>query len=160
MPLCVSQQVPRKIAHQFLQLCIDKLIQVDKSQMLYLERNISFQIQGDDFHTSIRRLSFLVVLGCNALTEMPEYVMNIVIFQIMKNYGNEKVILSVFDLKIAAVAQRSDEFPRTMVVVNVVLHFFYLSPKTVNYKRHMPAFDRNLPAVFGSKAAFRGNLPK
>jgi hypothetical protein len=86
--------------------------------MLDLERNISFQIQGDDFHTSVRRLSFLVVLGRNTLTEMPEYVVDIVIFQIMKNYGNEKVIFSVFDLKIATVAQCSNEFPRTMIIVH------------------------------------------
>jgi hypothetical protein len=118
MPLCVLQRVLRKIVHQFLQLRIEKLIRVDKSQMLDLERNISFQIQGDDFHTSIRRLSFLVVLGCNALTEMPEYVVGIVIFQIMKNYGNEKVIFCVFDLKITTVAQRGNEFPRTTIVVH------------------------------------------
>jgi hypothetical protein len=86
--------------------------------MLDLERNLSFQIQSDDFHTSIRRLSFLVVLGRNTLTEMPEYVVSIVIFQIMENYGDEKVILSVFDLKIATVAQCSDEFPRTMIVMH------------------------------------------
>jgi hypothetical protein len=48
---------------------------------------------------------------------MPEYVVDIVIFQIMKNYGNEKIIFSVFDLKIGTVAQRSDEFSCTMVVV-------------------------------------------
>jgi hypothetical protein len=34
-----------------------------------------------------------------------------------KNYGNEKVIFSVFDLKIATIAERGNEFPRTMVVV-------------------------------------------
>jgi hypothetical protein len=70
MPLCEPQRVPRKIAHQFLQLCIEKLIGVDKTQMLDLERNISFQIQGDDFHTSVRRLSFLVVFGRNTLPEV------------------------------------------------------------------------------------------
>jgi hypothetical protein len=118
MPLCVPQRVRRKIVHQFLQLRIEKLARVDKSQMLDLERNISFQIQGNDFYTSVRRPSFLVVLGRNTLTEMPEYVVSIVIFQIMENYGDEKVILSVFDLKIAAVAQCSDEFPRTMIVVH------------------------------------------
>jgi hypothetical protein len=118
MPLCVPQRVPRKIVHQFLQLRIEKLIGVDKSQMLDLEQNISFQIQGDEFHTSVRRLSFLVVLGCNTLTEMPEYMMDIVIFQFMKNNGNEKVIFSAFYLKIATVAQCSNEFPRTMIVVH------------------------------------------
>jgi hypothetical protein len=118
MPLCVSQRVRRKIVHQFLQLRIEKLARVNKSQMLDLERNISFQIQGNDFYTSVRRPSFLVVLGRNTLTEMPEYVVSIVIFQIMKNYGDEKVTLSVFNLKIAAVAQCSDEFPRTMIVVH------------------------------------------
>jgi hypothetical protein len=79
--------------------------------MLDLERNISSQIQGNDFYTSVRRPSFLVVLGRNTLTEMPEYVVSIVIFQIMKNYGDEKVILSVFNLKIAAVAQSAMNFP-------------------------------------------------
>jgi hypothetical protein len=114
--------------------------------MLDHERNISFQIQGDDFHTSIRRLSFLVVLGRNTLTEMPEYVMGIVIFQIMENYGNEKVIFSVSDLKIAAVAQCSDEFSRTMSVV----HDFRIQVlKTVYYKLRMPVFDRNVPALLG-----------
>jgi hypothetical protein len=82
MPLSVPQRVPRKIAHQFLQLCIEKLVRVDKSKTLDLERNISFHIQGDDFHTSIRRLSFLVVLGHNTLTKMPEYVVGIVIFKL------------------------------------------------------------------------------
>jgi hypothetical protein len=62
-------------------------------------------------------LLFLVLLGRNTLTEMPEYMVGIVIVQIMKNYGNEKVIFSVFDLKIATVAQRGSEFPRTMIVV-------------------------------------------
>jgi hypothetical protein len=90
MPLRVPQGVFRKIVHQFLQLGIAKLIPVDKSQMLDLERNISFQIQGDDFHTSIRQLSFLVVLSRNTLIEVPEYVVDIVIFQIMKNYGKRK----------------------------------------------------------------------
>jgi hypothetical protein len=118
MPLCVPQRVPRKIVHQFLQLGIEKLIGVDKTQMMDLERNISFQIQSDDFYTSVRCSSFLIVLGRNTLTEMPEYMMDIVIFQIMKNYGDEKVILSVFDLKIAAVAQCSNEFPRTMIVMH------------------------------------------
>jgi hypothetical protein len=119
MPLYVPQRVPRKIVHQFLQLCIEKLIGVDKTQMLDLERNISFQIQGDDFHTSVRCLSFLVVLGRDTLNEMPEYMMMIiVIFQIMKNYGDEKVILSVFYLKIAAVAQCSNEFPSTMIMMH------------------------------------------
>jgi hypothetical protein len=113
----VPQGISRKIVHQFLQLCIEKLIRADKSQILDLERNISFQIQGDDFHTSIRRLSFHVVLGRNTLIKMPEYVVGIVIFQIMTNYGNEKVILSVFDLKIATIAQYGNEFPRTMIVV-------------------------------------------
>jgi hypothetical protein len=93
MPLCVPQRVPRKIVHQFLQLRIEKLARVNKSQMLDLERNLSFQIQGNDFYTSVRRSSFLIVLGRNTLTEMPEYMMGIVIFQIMKNYGDEKVIL-------------------------------------------------------------------
>jgi hypothetical protein len=47
---------------------------------------------------------------------MSEYVMRIVIFQDMKNHGNEK-LSSAFHLKIASVTQRTDEFPRAMVVM-------------------------------------------
>jgi hypothetical protein len=72
--------------------------------MLDFERNISLQIQGDDFHTSIRRLSFFVVLGRNILTEMSENVASIVIFSNYEELQNEKTVFSAFDLKITSVA--------------------------------------------------------
>jgi hypothetical protein len=83
--------------------------------MLDFERNISFQIQSDDFHVPVRRSSFLFILGRITLTEMSEYVVSIVIFLILKNYGKEIIVCSVFSFKIASIAQRTDEFPRSMV---------------------------------------------
>jgi hypothetical protein len=85
--------------------------------MLDFEQNISYQTESDDFHLSIRRLSFLIVLGSNFHTKTPQYVVSIIIFQIMKNQRDERIIFLIFHLKIAAVAQRNDEFLRSMAVV-------------------------------------------